>query len=601
MAKQHLINIAVGPVQEFIASARKLRDLWYGSFLLSELAKAVAGQLHAQGCELIFPAITDPKDLNPGSPLNVANKILALMPEGSDPAGIADDCRTAFRKRWQGICEDAKTRAERVVTLDQQMFAAQVADFGEFYAAWTPLEPDNYACSLERCGQLLAGRKGLREFSAPAWSGVGKPKSSLDGIRESVITGYTTSGRSAFQIKQGEELDALGIVKRFGPWNHPDRPHFDNLAQVAAEPFLAGLAESAGQDSDTAALISSLPSANELYPVRAERPPKTQPGWDGWPWETGPSTELLHPAVFEAEYREHAVNQAQDAWNRVRGVLQTLWKNQGHPSPYACLLVGDGDNMGKTLDRLQDMQAHQKFSRELENFARAVRRTVSDHGGQVVYSGGDDVMAYLPLHRVIDCARAINELFRQTMEQACAAGNVDIPTFSMGIAVVHMRMPLHRALDLARAAERMAKDQGRARLALVQSKRSGSDIIVHGHWYEADQLPPLPRRLTLYAEAYRRRLLSSRLAYQLRAIGKECGNAMQWLQGPGGLEPGNSTAAEALRLILHKQSGTKKIDLETALAMLAGQRSIRHFSDELVIAHQLSGAMELAHMPLPTD
>ena len=35
---KYLVEIAVGPVQAFIASARKLRDLWFGSTLLSELS-----------------------------------------------------------------------------------------------------------------------------------------------------------------------------------------------------------------------------------------------------------------------------------------------------------------------------------------------------------------------------------------------------------------------------------------------------------------------------------------------------------------------------------------------------------------------------------
>ena len=32
----HLLAISVGPVQEFIAAARQTRDLWFGSYLLSE-------------------------------------------------------------------------------------------------------------------------------------------------------------------------------------------------------------------------------------------------------------------------------------------------------------------------------------------------------------------------------------------------------------------------------------------------------------------------------------------------------------------------------------------------------------------------------------
>ena len=40
MPTTYLVNIAIGPVQEFIASARRSRDMWFGSWLLSELSKA---------------------------------------------------------------------------------------------------------------------------------------------------------------------------------------------------------------------------------------------------------------------------------------------------------------------------------------------------------------------------------------------------------------------------------------------------------------------------------------------------------------------------------------------------------------------------------
>ena len=40
--QKYLISIAIGPVQDFIASARRSRDLWFGSWLLSELSKTAA-------------------------------------------------------------------------------------------------------------------------------------------------------------------------------------------------------------------------------------------------------------------------------------------------------------------------------------------------------------------------------------------------------------------------------------------------------------------------------------------------------------------------------------------------------------------------------
>src|SRR5690606_36119506 len=53
----HLLLITLGPVQDFIAQARRTRDLWYGSHLLSELGRAAARALLDGGAQLIFPAL----------------------------------------------------------------------------------------------------------------------------------------------------------------------------------------------------------------------------------------------------------------------------------------------------------------------------------------------------------------------------------------------------------------------------------------------------------------------------------------------------------------------------------------------------------------
>ena len=42
----YLLALSLGPVQEFIAAARKTRDLWFGSELLSGAARAAALSLH---------------------------------------------------------------------------------------------------------------------------------------------------------------------------------------------------------------------------------------------------------------------------------------------------------------------------------------------------------------------------------------------------------------------------------------------------------------------------------------------------------------------------------------------------------------------------
>ena len=63
----YLFLVNIGPVQGFIASARRTRDLWFGSWLLSELSKAAAQEIVNAGTRnsLIFPAPNDQTLLRP--------------------------------------------------------------------------------------------------------------------------------------------------------------------------------------------------------------------------------------------------------------------------------------------------------------------------------------------------------------------------------------------------------------------------------------------------------------------------------------------------------------------------------------------------------
>ena len=46
---KYLLTLSIGPVQDFIATARRSRDLWFGSWLLSELSRAVVADAKAPG------------------------------------------------------------------------------------------------------------------------------------------------------------------------------------------------------------------------------------------------------------------------------------------------------------------------------------------------------------------------------------------------------------------------------------------------------------------------------------------------------------------------------------------------------------------------
>ena len=100
---KYLFLVSIGPVQDFIASARRTRDLWFGSWLLSELSKAAAQEIvnTSTGNSLIFPAPHDENLLQPDSQLNVANKIVALI--DLPPTDVSKELRKAIESRLHTI------------------------------------------------------------------------------------------------------------------------------------------------------------------------------------------------------------------------------------------------------------------------------------------------------------------------------------------------------------------------------------------------------------------------------------------------------------------------------------------------------------------
>ena len=96
---EHLLAIALGPVQEFIATARRTRDLYAGSRLLSEAAaraaEALAREVGAKN--LIFPAPEDEAGLERLAGAGIPNVLLVRVPEGKDPRGLGEQALGAAR------------------------------------------------------------------------------------------------------------------------------------------------------------------------------------------------------------------------------------------------------------------------------------------------------------------------------------------------------------------------------------------------------------------------------------------------------------------------------------------------------------------------
>jgi CRISPR-associated protein Cmr2 len=127
-----------------------------------------------------------------------------------------------------------------------------------------------------------------------------------------------------------------------------------------------------------------------------------------------------------------------------------------------------------------------------------------EHLGSLVYSGGDDVLAFLPVSKALACAEKLRTTFADIVGRALSKpdgtlkdGVEKLPTLSVGIGIGHVMESMADLLELGRRAEKAAKgghlpekDMRRNALAVVLDKRSGGTRQWRSQWTtgEADKL-----------------------------------------------------------------------------------------------------------------
>lgn len=582
----HLLALAVGPVQEFIAAARRTRDLWLGSFLLSEIGKAVARSVREQGGQLVFPH--PETDLTPDrEEVNVANVIVAELPTG-DPRAVADLARQAAQQRWLEFADQAWKAAEGIIR--QEIWEDQANDVLEFYSAWVPQTGD-YQSDRGKLMRLLTGRKNCRDF-LPAKGRAGVPKSSLDGQRESVLKDpkkerWPKSMHAKTRIRQGEQLDVVGVVKRLAGGERT----YPSVSRVAADPWIRGNHQKAAFQ-DLKAACDRLPR-HILHRVRGT-------AMEAFPYE-GTAVYLNRHREWTEELGEEECPDLSD--------IQNALSRLPMPLPYLAVLVADGDKMGAALSKLPHVDANRAFSRALSGFADQARHIVTRYHGVLVYAGGDDVLAFLPVDTCLNCARDLREQFVVCLQSCLAdifrenpSAQPETPTLSVGIAIGHFLENLEDLLDYGRHAEKAAKKVRVKRddktfekdaLAVQLYKRSGSPIAIASRWETNPD-----RRLTLYAELIQTEALSSKLPYDLRKL-------VDLYRVPGWPKEERKAAMQkdALRIIADKQprAGRKYLKhIRGIVEAFETVQELERFCEELLIARLLAEVFQQAQR-VPTQ
>lgn len=592
---RYLLSFIIGPVQSFIAAARRTGDLWFGSRLLSELAKAAADCALNNAAELIFPHSEQGARKIPGD-ITVANKVL-LRVDAGDPRAFVANMKVAVKKCWESIVTDVLKNGGYDVDappddapLVRMIFDAQLNDFPDTYAAWVRSESDDsYAADLKKLETLLAARKASRVFRpSPFLHGrLRSEKSSLDGLRESVLRpALAEKWRRRWGLGDGEELDVVGLVKRIGGRNSEYAEQFTPLTRIAVDPWVRKVKNGSQAQpllQSVCELLKQLQGSDLTGAVVGNGGIYSDLPYDG---------QLLYRARLVEELRRY---RAVDAGRDPAGALlfeklknleselnkkAGLWNLFGQPDPYLAILAADGDRMG---GRIQDIAhkkhiaGHQCLSRELNQFALDVPALVRSYRGHAVYCGGDDALVMVPVDKAVRCAKALSDHFAQIDTS---------PTLSVGIAVGHMLEPLSGFIARARSTLLLAKGDGveklkrRNALAISLKPRAGAELCWRGQWSDR---PDPQARLKEWVEAFKNGDLGRGTPYALRQLL----DRFRWLEGRTSGDKRTKILTPVLERMLARRSEDNMVK-KISERLCDRDADFNTFIDELLIARRLS-------------
>lgn len=404
MTNRTLIIFSIGPVQSFIAAARKVEDLWSGSYILSYLTEEaiktcyeIAEQNHYP-FTLISPYITYELLKNPkmDSSIEVASLPNRFVAEIDAPeeaiVQLAETVEQHVKNQFHALCEEAlhkvfntpRVNKERLLILKSEQvdnlleiywtMEKMTYHHGDYHAARAKLESrlaavkndlpfqqlNQYGLVCTVCNE----REALHDIENIERLSVGEMRSSMKSMWEKRGHEFKEP-----RIKDDELLCSVCLAKRYA------RQYFKQI-----------------KTNDSFKFFARYPSIEEIVT----------------------------------------------------------------PLKYYAVIMFDGDNMGKFFakDGEKAEERHQQLSKKLSIYSmEVVPNIIEKYNGKLVYAGGDDVLAFLPIDGALNAVKELRQAFANP-EKGLGEG----ASLSGAICIAHIKTPLQYILSELRTLEKKSKE-----------------------------------------------------------------------------------------------------------------------------------------------
>lgn len=515
-------HFTLGPVQGFVAQARRTRDFWAGSFLLSWLAGVAICAVEKQGGEIIFPIpnqnfldaiLGKNKEAKPQQG-GIPNRFMADISNCQKFDGNA--VTNAVKQAWLAI-------ADKVWEKDRQGLEQQGYPTKEIWERQNNNFWDmSWVITEGRDTSALDKRKNFRTHTTSVEGGY--KCMMMEGYQELSGASDKNSGKKrrnywvnlvqlihSKDIGETEELCAIAYIKRrfvhtFKDVKKPiefngntlmihgwQLPHnVPSVAYMASVPWLKNLLENQSYMDDFKQVLNHIDEMKYFSDVdineRAESKNHVKTIQQIINDTKIDLKEIsLDGNIYYQTFWDNIGNFVADKQNydgkiddyrpKIKSALSKLYEKMDdfEPSPYYAILLMDGDSLGKQMSH----EARQPIiSKALDNFTQQAQEIVRNNDGFLIYAGGDDVLALLSLDDAIKTANQLRIAYADCFAQASNNETKVHSTLSGAINYCHIGMPLTQVLmDSHDLLDNIAKDGvGRNALAVRVWKPSGQAV-----------------------------------------------------------------------------------------------------------------------------
>jgi CRISPR-associated protein Cmr2 len=425
-------GFTIGPIYDVMRHARKTRELWFGSYLFSWYMEKLISELIRADIEFITPFAKN---------IDTATGRLA---QNTSRAGKYHD-RFVVRSSLS-----PETLFEQIEAANDKTMSFLV-DLA--YAIAAREKNGGRAPDRDRIGGIVSGYFQPRFFAVdPGEIDARRPVDSADRFLDTL--------EESFTFRPGKSADTCHRCKT-----------------------LPGVASARDIENDEVIRLTLCPFC--LMKLRANALPAFIPELKSRLGKSLDEKNRLHyPSIPEISARQifelpeirplkEKAEEISDIFQKIRDSLNNDHRKllKTHHKYYA-VVQADGDNLGKLAGSMSDVT---ELSERLFRFAETAEKRIGNFGGEPVYLGGDDLLAFMPVHyngkTVIDFIKAVSDDYSALVDKG--SGNT---TISFGCNIAYHKFPLSTARQRADSLLFEQAKKEKDSLALCFTRHSGAEL-----------------------------------------------------------------------------------------------------------------------------